>query len=190
LPVALREEFPSDEALLDGMASGSDELTLAFVQRFQAQVYGIALVLSGDGRRAEDIACETFRQAARRARTHDGCRISVGEWLAALTREAASESVRTRRLTPRERAAPLAVVDAAGLGRSRHNRRTGRDRPGRRPAAAMYQLEAEGSRAVILAGIGGLTAAEVASVEGIPLATAKARIRTAMHRLRALLTEA
>jgi RNA polymerase sigma-70 factor (ECF subfamily) len=183
-------EFPSDEALLGGVVSGSDELTLAFVRRFQSQVYGIALALSSDGRRAEDIACETFRLAARRAQTHDGDRSSVGEWLAALTLETALKPVRTRRLRPRERAASLAAVDAAALGRGDDDRRTGRNKPGRRAAAAMYQLEAEGSRAVILAGIGGLTAAEVASVEGIPLATAKTRIRTAMHRLRVLLTEA
>jgi hypothetical protein len=91
--------------LLDGVASGSDELTLAFVQRFQAQVYGMALALSSDGRGAEDIACETFRLAARRAETHDGCRNPVGEWLAALTLETALKTVRTGRLRPRQRTA-------------------------------------------------------------------------------------
>jgi DNA-directed RNA polymerase specialized sigma24 family protein len=100
-------EFPSDEALLDGVASGSDELTLAFVQRFQSQVYGLALALSSDGRRAEDIACETFRLAARRAQTLDGCPNSIGEWLAALTLETALKAVRPRRLRPRQPAAAM-----------------------------------------------------------------------------------
>jgi RNA polymerase sigma-70 factor (ECF subfamily) len=175
--------------LLDGVASGSDELTLAFVQRFQAQVYGIALALSGDGRLAEDIACQAFRQAARRAKTQDGRQNSVGEWLAGLTRETALKAVRRRRLTPRQRTAPLAAIDAGDRGQGHQGRRTGRDGPGRRLAAAMHQLETEGSRAVILAGIGGLTAGEVACVEGIPLATAKTRIRTGLHRLRILLAE-
>jgi RNA polymerase sigma-70 factor (ECF subfamily) len=169
------------------MAAGSDELTLAFVHRFQAQVYGLALALSSDGRGAEDIACETFRQAARRARSHDGLRNSVGEWLAALTRETALKSVRTRRLTLRERAARLATIDAGDLNGTDDDRRAGHLEPGPPPEAAVLHLEA---RAVILAGIGGLTAAEVASVEGIPLVTAKTRIRSAMHRLRVLLTEA
>jgi RNA polymerase sigma-70 factor (ECF subfamily) len=188
LPAGLPEELLPDEILLDGMASGSDELTLAFVQRFQAQVYGLALALSGDRRVAEDIASETFRLATRRAATHDACRNPVPEWLAALTREAARKALRTRRSTPRERAAPLVVIDGDDPGRGQEDGRTRRDRPGRL-ATAMLQLEAEASRALILAGVGGMTAAEVARVEGIPLATAKARIRTAMHRLRVLLTE-
>jgi RNA polymerase sigma-70 factor (ECF subfamily) len=188
LPAPLPEKVLPDETLLGGVASGSDELTLAFVQRFQARVYGLALALSGDGRIAEDIAGETFRLATRRAASHDACRNSVPEWLAALTRETARNALRTRRLTPGERAAPLAVIDPGDPGRCHHDRSICRDRPGRFPAV-MDQLEAEASRALILAGVGGMTAAEVASVEGIPLATAKARIRTAMSRLRVLLTE-
>jgi RNA polymerase sigma-70 factor (ECF subfamily) len=181
-PVAIPEEPVSDEALLDGMASGSEESTLTFVRRFQARVYGIALALSGDGRLAEDIASETFRQATRLARTHDSRRNSVSEWLLSLARETAIGAVRSRGLAPPERTAPLAVVDGAG-GRPGHHDRTGK------VAAALGQLGAEGYRALILAGISGLTAAEVASVEGIPLATAKMRIRAAMDRLRVLLKE-
>jgi RNA polymerase sigma-70 factor (ECF subfamily) len=177
-----------DETLLDGVASGSEELTLAFVQRFQAQVYGMALALSGDRRVAEDIACETFQLATRRAATHDGCRNSVPDWLASLTRETARNALRTRRLTPRKRAASLAAIDVGDVGRYQHDGRACRGRRGQ-VAAAMHQLEAEASRALILAGIGGLTAAEVASVESIPLATAQARLRNAMHRLRVLLAE-
>jgi RNA polymerase sigma-70 factor (ECF subfamily) len=188
LPAGLAEELLPDEALLSGMASGSDELTLAFVQRFQAQVYGLALTLSSDGRLAEDIASETFRLATRRAMTYDACQHSVTDWLAALTRETARSALRTRRLTPVERAAPLAVVNGADPGRCQDEGRTRRESRSRL-AAAMLQLEAEASRALVLAGVAGMTAAEVASVEGITLATAKARIRAAMHRLRDLLTE-
>jgi len=54
--------------------------------------------------------------------------------------------------------------------------------------AAVAQLRAlppEQARAVVLAVIGGRTAAEVSAAEGIPLGTAKTRIRTGLRRVRA-----
>jgi DNA-directed RNA polymerase specialized sigma24 family protein len=39
----------------------------------------------------------------------------------------------------------------------------------------------------VLAGIAGMSASQVANREGIPLGTAKTRIRTGMHRLRDVL---
>jgi len=52
---------------------------------------------------------------------------------------------------------------------------------------ALAALPPEQQRAVVLAGVLGLSAREVAEREGVPLGTAKTRIRTAMLRLRALL---
>jgi RNA polymerase sigma-70 factor (ECF subfamily) len=51
--------------------------------------------------------------------------------------------------------------------------------------AALSGVPAEQRRALVMAGILGLTAAEVAEREGIPLGTAKTRIRSAMRKLRA-----
>ena len=56
--------------------------------------------------------------------------------------------------------------------------------------AALRRLPAEQARAVVLAGIAGLSASQVAANQGIPLGTAKTRIRTAMQRLRATLVDA
>ena len=54
-----------------------------------------------------------------------------------------------------------------------------------RMRAALSGVPAEQRRALVMAGILGLTAAEVAEREGIPLGTAKTRIRSAMRKLRA-----
>ena len=50
--------------------------------------------------------------------------------------------------------------------------------------AELRTLPPEQARAVVLALIGGRTAAEVSVHEGIPLGTAKTRIRTGLRRVR------
>jgi RNA polymerase sigma-70 factor (ECF subfamily) len=54
----------------------------------------------------------------------------------------------------------------------------------RRVSEAMTLLPAEQRRAVLLASLHGRTAKEIAELEGIPLGTAKTRIRSALLRLR------
>ena len=51
-------------------------------------------------------------------------------------------------------------------------------------AGRLQALPPEQARAVVLAVIGGHTAAEVAEHEGVPLGTAKTRIRTGLRRMR------
>ena len=48
----------------------------------------------------------------------------------------------------------------------------------------LHRLSPQQARAVVLAVLGGCTAAEVATREGIPLGTAKTRIRDGLRRLR------
>ena len=50
---------------------------------------------------------------------------------------------------------------------------------------ALGQLPAAQARAVAMAGIYGMTARQIADTEGIPLGTAKTRIRDGMQKLRA-----
>jgi RNA polymerase sigma-70 factor (ECF subfamily) len=56
--------------------------------------------------------------------------------------------------------------------------------------AALDVLPDEQRRAVVLAAVYGRTALEVSEAEGIPLGTAKTRIRTALIRLRAAVEQA
>jgi RNA polymerase sigma factor (sigma-70 family) len=180
----------SDEALLAGFAAADPELATAFVRRFQAKVFGMAVHVVGDTRTAEDVAQSAFERAWRHARTYDPRRGSVSGWLGVIARNLAIDTVRVRPVMP--------VDPAALLSQYVDDRQTA---PGPEQAAvdleaaddlrnALRCLAPEHARAVVLAGIGGFSASQVAQSEGIPLGTAKTRIRTGLLRLRARLQEA
>src|ERR1700722_3206629 len=85
LPV---EQLP-DETLLAGFGGGDEEITVAFVRRFQRRIFGVALSVLGDGRLAEDAAQQAFERAWRHAGTYDVRRGSVVAWLSSITRNLA-----------------------------------------------------------------------------------------------------
>lgn len=175
-----------DEALLAGFAAGDPELARAFVRTFQAKVYGIARRIVVDPRIAEDVAQAAFERAWRHARTYDPRRGSVGGWLGIIARNLAIDTVRVR---------PVVPVEAAVLVRAMTEQ--GSDSPPERAAleaesvarlrSALRTLPSEQARAVVLAGIAGMSASQIADNEHIPLGTAKTRIRTAMLKLRSIL---
>ena len=71
----------SDDALLDGLATGDPDAAAAFIERFQRRVFGVALRIVNDTRLAEDVAQETFLRAWQRAESFDPRRGTVSAWL-------------------------------------------------------------------------------------------------------------
>jgi RNA polymerase sigma factor (sigma-70 family) len=175
-------EALADEALLAGFAASDPAATAAFVDRFQRRVYGLALTILGDARAAEDAAQEALVRAWRHADTFDVRRGRVDGWLLSITRNLAIDAVRKRR------AVVVAPDEMLGLTPPA---------PGRDPAdvvalhddlewlqEALADLPPEQRRAVVLAGVWGLSAREISEQDEIPLGTAKTRIRIALRRLR------
>jgi RNA polymerase sigma factor (sigma-70 family) len=180
--MATASERQADEGLLAGLGAGDAELAVAFVRRFQRIVFGVALAVTGDPGTAEDVAQQAFEQAWRHASLYDSRRGSVRTWLTTITHNLAIDVVRARSALPMdpddlpvlltamtESPERLAVANdsAAGLRR------------------ALTRLPVPQARAVAMSGIYGMTAKQVADAEGIPLGTAKTRIRDGMQRLRA-----
>jgi RNA polymerase sigma-70 factor (ECF subfamily) len=178
----------SDDALVAGMAAGDADAASAFVRRFQRRVFGLARTIVVDDRSAEDVAQEAFIRAWRHAAAYDPRRGSVVGWLLTITRNLAIDSVRVRRPTALD-PMMLVLLDHASAESSPDDlAQLGDDTA--RLRAALARLPEEQSRAIVLAGLLGYTAREVGEIEGIPLGTAKTRIRTALQRLRtALVTE-
>jgi RNA polymerase sigma-70 factor (ECF subfamily) len=175
----------TDEALLAGMAAGDPDAAAAFVARFQRRVFGLAFTIVGDPRTAEDVAQEALVRAWRHGSAYDPRRGSVTTWLLAITRNLAIDVVRVRRPTAVDPDTLVALL-LADVEAGPPDVAAARD-DAERLRVALTVLPPEQRRAVVLAGIAGLSAREVAERESIPLGTAKTRIRTAMQRLRAVL---
>jgi RNA polymerase sigma factor (sigma-70 family) len=183
--VALGER--SDADLVALLADSDASAASVFVQRFQRRVFGLAFTILGDSRAAEDVAQEALLRAWRHAAAFDPRRGSVASWLLTITRNLAIDAIRLRRavvldpddllglpLFASERDPADAAVVGADVDRLRE---------------ALAGLPDAQRRAVVLAGVWGCTAVEIAEREGIPLGTAKTRIRMAMEKLRVSLVD-
>lgn len=178
-----------DDALLAGLGAGDPELAVAFVRRFQRIVFGVAIAVTGDPKTAEDVAQQAFELAWRHAQMYDSRRGSVRAWLTTIAHNLAIDVVRGRSATPVDPGdLPVLIASMAGTGSVAQL--------GPEPVAvardsaahlrrALARLPLPQARAVAMSGIYGMTARQVADTEGIPLGTAKTRIRDGMQKLRA-----
>lgn len=172
-----------DAALVAGLALDDQLAAITFVRRFQARVYGLAVSITRDPGMAQDVAQEAFVRAWRAAGSYDARRASVLTWLLTITRNAAIDAVRAKRPTPTDSHLLEELVTATMHAPSAEDdvvRQAERDDA----VEHLRSLPTEQARAVVLAVIGGRTAAEVSEHEGIPLGTAKTRIRTGLRRVR------
>ena len=170
-----------DETLLAGLGAGDADLSLAFVRRFQRVVFGVAVTVLGDPTTAEDVAQQTFERAWRHAQVYDTRRGSVRAWLSTIAHNLAVDVLRARTsapVDPQDLPALLtAMTDTPERFAVAHDNAAGL-------RAALAALPAGQARAVAMAGIYGMTARQIAEAEGIPLGTAKTRIRDGMEKLR------
>lgn len=171
-----------DGALLAAVGLGDGRAAVVFVHRFERQVFGVAIRMCGDSGQAEDIAQATFERAWRHAGSYDPRLGSVRTWILTICRRLAIDVLRLRRpilVEPDVVAALLppssgpTPIDTAVVGDE-----LGRVRDG------LALLPEPQRRALLLATMGGHTASEIAAIEGIPVGTAKTRLRSALRRMR------
>lgn len=174
------ERLP-DEALLAGLGAGDAELAVAFVRRFQRVVFGVARAVISDPTTAEDVAQHAFEQAWRHASLYDSRRGSVRTWLTTITHNLAIDVVRARSALPMD-PDDLPVLLSTMTDNPERVAVANDSAKGLRQA--LGRLPAPQARAVAMSGIYGMTAQQVADTEGIPLGTAKTRIRDGMQKLR------
>ena len=180
-PVGNAATRADDAALMSSFGRGDPDAAASVVRRFQGRVYGLAVSITHDAALAEDVAQEAFVRAWRAARTYDARRGSAATWLLTITRNVAIDAMRTRRDTPTS----PEILDEV-VRQSLHDP-TGAQAAHIDAQHALKTLMAthpEQARAVVLAVLGGCTAQQVSDHEGIPLGTAKTRIRTGLTRMR------
>jgi RNA polymerase sigma factor (sigma-70 family) len=172
----------SDEALLAGLAAGEADSAAAFVRRFQARVYGLAVTIVGDSGRAEDVAQETFVRAWRHAATYDPRRGRVATWLLAIARNMAIDTVRLKSVEPLDPEVVVSRLHRIGASVEPAEQSMPPDERDQ-VQDAIAALPDEQRRALFLAAYLGRTAREISDLDGVPLGTVKTRIRAAMLKL-------
>jgi RNA polymerase sigma-70 factor (ECF subfamily) len=178
-------DLDADQRLMRSFASRDPGAADALYQRFAGRIFGLGLVMLGNDAAAQDLVQDTFVKLWRNAERYDRSRGKLETWVLLMARSLAIDAIRRRVLEartvehldrpseadqgpgPDERVATLDLTD-----RARH---------------AMSSLPPEQRAALELAYLGGKTSAEISDLEGIPVGTAKTRIRAALLRLRELL---
>src|SRR5947209_17717806 len=177
----------TDASLLTAFGLGDQRAAVAFVRRFEHRIYGVALIILGDPASAQDVAQEAFARAWRHAEGFDARRGSVLGWLLGITRNLAIDALRLHRPSPTD---PDGIVAMLGAGSQRGPAELAVQAEEQRGlVTALARVPGGQRRAVVLSVFGGRTAQEVATAEGIPLGTAKTRIRDGLIKLRGLLAE-
>jgi RNA polymerase sigma-70 factor (ECF subfamily) len=176
-----------DAALMRAFAGRDRSAADTLYERFASRFYGLGIVMLGNDAAAQDLVQDTFVKLWRSAERYDTTRGKLETWVLLMARSLAIDSIRRRVLEARS-------LEATGRPRE-DDPAAGPDELAEtgdladRARAAMADLSPEQRAALELAYFGGKTSAEVAELEGIPLGTAKTRIRTALLRLREAMKE-
>jgi RNA polymerase sigma-70 factor (ECF subfamily) len=180
-------EPENDAALMRAFEARDQKAADTLYERFASRIYGLGIVMLGSDAAAQDLVQDTFVKAFRSAGRFDTTRGKLETWVLLMARSLAIDSLRRRVLEARS-------LEAIGPP-SEDDPSAGPDELAAtgdlvdRAHAAMAGLSAEQRAALELAYFGGKTSAEVAELEGIPVGTAKTRIRTALLRLRDAMAE-
>jgi RNA polymerase sigma-70 factor (ECF subfamily) len=110
----------------------------------------------------------------------------VAAWLLTITRNLAIDALRLRRAEPADPEVIVALQEPAP-GKAPDDAAAASD-DAAKLRAAVGRLPEDQRRALVLAAFFGRTAKEISLAEGIPLGTAKTRIRSGMLKLRAELS--
>ncbi len=193
-PVSGGRGLASDPALeseLMKRVARGDEVALAVLyDRLAPLAYGLALRIAGDKRSAQDAVQVAFLNVWSRAERFTSARGTARAWVLRIVRnsaidrarsEGAHERAKLRALqmdeVPRPPAPPRPDLQLVG-----QESRSSLD-------SALDELPAEQRRLIEIAYFQGLSHTEIATREGIPLGTVKARIRNGIGRLRQIAAE-
>jgi RNA polymerase sigma-70 factor, ECF subfamily len=173
-----------EAALLAGIVARDERAIETLYARYSGPLYSLAYQVTRSERFAQDVVQEVFIAVWKDAARFDPARGNVGPWLFSMARHKAIDFVR-REQTVRKRTADVDLEFEVAPDDPAHEAWLGIRRD--RVRAAIAELTETQREALELAFFGGLTHVEVAEKLGIPLGTAKTRIRSALLRLRDVL---
>ena len=153
---------------------------------YAAGVYGAAYRILGDAARAQDVAQDVFLRLWRTPGRFDARRGELGAYLRLMARSRALDLWREGQAAGRA-SDRLKLVVAQDEPRVEDRPAAVAERDDDRAAVrdALRKLPEAQREALVLAYWGGLTADQIATRAGVPLGTAKSRIRLGLAKLRA-----
>src|ERR1700728_1981211 len=141
------------------MSIGDETAAVTFVRRYQRRVYGLAVSMLGDAQAAEDVAQEALVRVWRHSQVVAARRGSAATWVLAIARNLAIDAMRVRRATPMDPARFLFLGSVSQEESPEEAAQTLDTNPDIR--ASLAGLPPEQRRALVLAVVYGLTAADV-----------------------------
>ena len=161
------------------VAGGEDSVRRAIAQAF-VPVRRFCFLQGGSWHEAEDIAQEALLRAWKGRARFDG-RADPKTWIFAIARNCWRDRLRRKRRRPREHP----MTEAMELTDTQPPPHAGlaREELGRAVRRALLTLPAEQREALALRESRGLKFRQVAEVLGVPVATAKSRVRYALLKL-------
>ena len=182
--MASTEQPPRDEELMRQVADGSAEALGLLHRRFARLIFGMA-VQSLDRAAAEDLVQEVFLTVWRNARRFEPERGTVRAWVLQITHFRLLNELRRRSRQPEVVPDPEGVV-LASLPASSPGPAEATWEQHRRAVlkSALDELPPPQREALTLAFLDDLTHEQVAAELGLPLGTAKTRIRAGLQKLR------
>jgi RNA polymerase sigma-70 factor, ECF subfamily len=170
-----------DGALLGAIAGGSQAAFQAYYERHAGRLLGYVLRVTKDHALAEDVVQDVFTAIWLKASTYRPEHGTPLAWMYMIVRNKLVD--RWRRRAPSQPAAhPMEEEPLRDLVREEPELSLSLER-------ALDGLRPEQRQAVELAVLGGYTHEEAATALAVPLGTFKSRVRMALLRMRALLTE-
>jgi len=171
------------------MGQAAQDFSTAY-DTHRARAFSSAVRVLGDRAAAEDVVQDVFLALWRDPTLFDPARGSLAGYVAMMARSRAVDRMRSQ-TAARSAVERLGYRDEArpGVEEGPSDAVARRDEAGR-VLEAVADLPAPQRDAVLLAFGRGLSAAEIARASGVPLGTAKSRLRLGLEKARESLTEA
>jgi RNA polymerase sigma-70 factor (ECF subfamily) len=179
-----------DSELIEQILQKNETALGELYDRYHRLIFSVALNVVGRREDAEEITLDVFTRVWEKSGTYQSERAKVTTWLTRMTRNRAIDLLRREEVRPMKHSISWAAVTFEPA-----------DMKNNPEASATLSLETQRVRATMstlpeiqqevlaLAYFKGYTHSEIAKLLDLPLGTAKARIRSGMRQLRALLLE-
>ncbi len=182
---SIRTTDGEDAELLERLRHDDRDALAALYDKYGRLAYGLAYRTVGETREAEDVVQEAFLTLWRQAARLDRARGSLRPLLLTIVRRRAIDVLRRR---PTRSAQLVESIEPLAASASDPIEFASQAEERERVRQALAELPDDQRQAIELTYFDGLTVAEMAARERIPLGTAKSRLRLALDRMRKRLT--